>query len=191
MVSDPLSAEERAILLRLARQSLERAANRAPAPEVNLAELPPRLREPGVCFVTLTTRDGRLRGCIGGLEARMPLAEDVVLHAAGAALDDYRFAPVAPGEPPYLLIEISRLTPPVPFAYERPADLLAGLRPHVDGVVLHDGPNRATFLPQVWEKIPDPAEFLSQLCLKMGAPPDLWQRKKLRVETYQVEEFKE
>ena len=189
MSDEPLSHDDRHLLLQLARQAMERAAYGAPPPDLDLASLPPRLREPGVCFVTITTRAGRLRGCIGGLEVHLPLAEDVCQHAAAAALEDYRFAPVMPDELPDLRIEISRLTPSVPLHYEQPDELIARLRPLIDGVVLHDGPHRATFLPQVWAKLPDPAEFLSQLCLKMAAPPDLWQRKKLDVEIYQVEEF--
>jgi AMMECR1 domain-containing protein len=77
------------------------------------------------------------------------------------------------------------------LSYENPDELLKKLRPNIDGVVIQDGMHRATFLPQVWEKIPIPEEFLDQLCMKMGAPPDLWRRKKLEVKTYQVEEFHE
>ncbi|HEX9018613.1 MAG TPA: AmmeMemoRadiSam system protein A [Anaerolineaceae bacterium] len=186
-----LSAEERAVLLKLARQSIEYAASGRVMPPVDLETLPPRLREEGVCLVTLTENDGQLRGCIGGLEARLPLALDVCEHAAAAATEDFRFSPVRPAEVPRLHIEISRLTPPQPREYETPVDLLAMLQRGVDGVVLHDGYHRATFLPQVWEKLPDPSRFLSQLCEKMGAPADLWRRKKLQVETYQVEEFHE
>jgi len=88
-------------------------------------------------------------------------------------------------------IEISRLTKPVPLPYSEPADLPRLLRPKVDGVLLSDGMHEATFLPQVWEQLPDPADFLSHLCQKMGAQPDLWRRRVLNAEIYQVEEFKE
>ncbi len=186
----PLSPEERRILLRLARESIEHVVYGRPLPPLDLQALPPALRQPGVVFVTLT-KDGVLRGCIGALEAYQPLAEDVREHAAAAATQDYRFPPVRPDELPDIAIEISRLTPPAPLPYEDPKTLPTLLRPHVDGVVLRDGFRRATFLPQVWKKIPDPHAFLSQLCLKMGAPPDLWQRKILEVSTYQVEEFAE
>ena len=83
------------------------------------------------------------------------------------------------------------LTRPQPLKYDRPDELLTLLRPNIDGVILRDGMRRATFLPQVWDKIPDPQDFLEELCMKMGAQPDLWRRKKLEVLTYQVEEFHE
>lgn len=190
MESDSLSPDERLLLLSLARQSIE-AAVHGKRFEPDLASLPPRLREEGVCFVTLFMPGGELRGCIGGLEATQPLAVDVCQHAASAAMDDFRFNPVRPGEVALLQIEISRLTPPKVLEYEQPEDLPRLLCPKRDGVVLRDGFQRATFLPQVWEKLPDPETFLSQLCLKMGAPANLWRRRKLKVEIYQVEEFAE
>jgi AmmeMemoRadiSam system protein A len=190
MSNERLSDEEKQILLRLAREAIEAAVNRRPLPPLDLNSLPPRLREPGVAFVTLTRR-GQLRGCIGALEPYQPLAEDVREHAVAAALEDYRFPPVRPEELPEISIEISRLTPLQPLEYDSPEDLLRKLRPGVDGVVLRDGFRRATFLPQVWEKLPDPARFLDNLCLKMGAPRNLWRQKKLEVFTYQVEEFHE
>jgi AmmeMemoRadiSam system protein A len=112
-------------------------------------------------------------------------------HAIAAALEDYRFPPVRPEEVPRIRIEISRLTAPIPLKYERSEDLLKMLRPGVDGVVLRDGLRRATFLPQVWEKLPDPREFLEHLCLKMGVDASTWRYHKLQVYTYQVEEFHE
>jgi len=189
-MEDRLTDEERKILLRVARQSLIAAANRLPLPVVDLPSLPERLRQPGASFVTLT-RSGDLRGCIGALEASLPLAEDVSEHAAAAALNDYRFPQVLPQEVDFIEIEISRLTAPIALEYKDPLELLSLLRPGIDGVVLRDGLRRATFLPQVWEKIPDPAMFLDHLCDKMGVPFDLWRRKKLSVLTYQVEEFQE
>lgn len=189
-MDDRLTEEERRYLLELARATIERATRGEPLPALDQARLTPRLRAEGASFVTLT-RDGQLRGCIGALEPYQPLAEDVREHAAAAALDDFRFPPVTPEEVPHLHIEISRLTRPQPLAYTTPDELPARLRPGVDGVVLRDGPRRATFLPQVWEQLPDPAEFLAHLCWKMGAPPDLWRRKLLEVFTYQVEEFHE
>ena len=112
-------------------------------------------------------------------------------HAVAAALQDYRFPPVRPTELANIEIEISRLTVPTPLAYTTPDDLLAKLHPGLDGIILRDGVRRATFLPQVWEKIPERTEFMEQLCLKMGAPHDLWRRKHLDVLVYQVEEFHE
>ena len=184
-----LTPDEQATLLKIARQSLTDAANNrlaTPLPE----DLTPALLEVGASFVTLTVR-GQLRGCIGTLEAYLPLAKDVRQRAAQAATQDNRFPKVRPGEVDTIHIEISRLTKPNPLTYSEPAEVPKLLRPHVDGVVLSDGLRGATFLPQVWEQLPDPAEFLSHLCLKMGAQSDLWRRKVLQVEIYQVEEFEE
>ena len=191
MMAEELTLEEKQQLLKLARMSIERAVCDIPHPLPDLDQLPPRLVEKGVCFVTLTVKNGELRGCIGALEARKALALDVWEHAVAAALEDYRFMPVRAEEVPSLHIEISRLTLPVLLEYERPQDLPGLLHPFEDGVVLSDGMRRATFLPQVWEKLPEPALFLGNLCQKMGAPADLWKRKKLRVEIYHVEEFHE
>ncbi len=190
MDSTSLTAEERKILLNLARRAIEASAQGQPLPEPDLNNLTPALREPGATFVTITEY-GELRGCVGALEAYQPLAADVIEHAVAASREDFRFQPVRPSEVPRLHIEISRLTAPVPLHYEKPEELPGLLRPGVDGVILRDGFYRATFLPQVWEKLPDPAEFLSHLCQKMGAPPGLWRRKILQVFTYQVEEFHE
>ncbi len=187
---EKLTPDERKILLGLARQALEAAVRGEKLASLDWQALPERLQEPGATFVTLTRR-GELRGCIGVLEARQPLAEDVREHAIAAALEDYRFPPVQPFELPEIDIEISHLTPPIDLEYNSPQDLLALLRPRVDGVTLIDGWKRATFLPQVWEKIPDPSLFLSQLCMKMNTAPDHWRQKKLRVQIYQVEEFHE
>jgi AmmeMemoRadiSam system protein A len=157
---------------------------------LELGSYSPLLQQNGASFVTLTI-EGELRGCIGALEAYQPLVEDVSEHAVAAALDDYRFMPVSVDELDLIQIEISRLTPPQPLVYTDAEDLVAHLNPGRDGVILKDGMRRATFLPQVWEKLPDPAQFLGNLCEKMGAPYQLWQRKQLQVLIYQVEEFHE
>ena len=189
-MDDKLTLEEKQILLQLARQALEAGVRGIPLPTLDLAALTPALRAGGASFVTLTV-SGELRGCIGALEPYQPLAEDVREHAVAAALEDYRFPQVQESELAKIAIEVSRLTVPVPLEYTGPDDLLAKLRPDVDGVILRDGSRRATFLPQVWEKIPDKAAFLANLCYKMGAAPDTWRRKHLDVLVYQVEEFHE
>jgi AmmeMemoRadiSam system protein A len=185
-----LTPEEKQQLLRLARSALESAVRGQHLPDIDWAMLPPALKEDGACFVTLTVQ-GQLRGCIGTLEARQPLAADVIEHAVAAGQDDYRFPPVSPRELPNIQIEISRLSNPQPLSYSSPEDLIQKLRPGVDGVVLKDRFRRATFLPQVWEQLPDPERFLDHLCLKMGAPRDFWRCNPLTVEIYQVEEFHE
>jgi len=189
-MDEKLTDEEKSYLLTLARRAIEAGVRGENPPDLDPAALTPALEAPGASFVTLTVR-GDLRGCIGALEPYQPLAEDVREHAAAAALEDFRFHPVQAEELERIAIEVSRLTTPVPLAYRDAADLLEKLRPGVDGVILRDGFRRATFLPQVWEKVPDKADFLAQLCWKMGAAPDTWRRKHLEVLTYQVEEFHE
>jgi AmmeMemoRadiSam system protein A len=185
-----LSEEERHLLLQIARQALESCVCNQSLPLLDWDNLPARFKEHGATFITLT-KDGQLRGCIGALEAYQSLAEDICEHTRAAALEDYRFPPVHPEELTHITIEISRLTAPQPLAYTTPEDLISKLRPCIDGVVLRDGFRRATFLPQVWEKLGDPELFLSHLCQKMGASPFAWRQKKLEVFTYQVEEFRE
>lgn len=181
---------EREILLKVARNSITNAVHHlAPLP-LTLSDYPQSLQKDGASFVTLFL-DNRLRGCIGTLNAYQPLVVDVSEHAVAAALEDYRFQPVVENEIPALVIEISRLTPPADVAYTLPGELPALLRPGIDGVILRDGARRATFLPQVWQSLPTPDEFLNHLCQKMGAAPDLWRNKVLHVSVYQVEEFRE
>jgi uncharacterized protein len=190
MMPDCLSIDEKKNLLLLARQALTLSVNNKPIPPIDITSLTPLLQQNGASFVTLT-EGGDLRGCVGALEPSMPLAEDVQYHAVAAALQDYRFPPVRPAEVPIINIEISRLTLPQPLLYKGPQDLITHLRPNVDGVIINDGYRRATFLPQVWEKLPNPRAFLAHLCQKMGAPSDLWERSDLQVLIYQVEEFHE
>lgn len=159
-------------------------------PAIDLTSLSPALQEVAASFVTLTIH-GQLRGCIGTLEARQPLAEDVREHAVAAGQDDYRFPPVSPGELADIEIEISRLTHPQPLPYTSAEDLIQKIHPGVDGVVLLDRFRRATFLPQVWQQLPEPERFLDHLCQKMGVPRDYWRCNPLSVEIYQVEEFHE
>jgi len=187
---EQLTAEERRTLLEIARRSLELAVRGEKLPPLDDAALTKALREHGASFVTLTLH-GDLRGCIGALEPYQALALDVREHAIAAGLEDPRFPPVRPKELAELKIEVSRLTRPTRLEYKDAADLLARLNPPVDGVILRDGWQRATFLPQVWEKLPDKADFLDNLCSKMGSAADTWRRKHLEVLTYQVEEFHE
>jgi AmmeMemoRadiSam system protein A len=191
-MTDQLTDGEKQTLLRLAREAMEHAVRgktlRVPPLDEN--SLTPHLREQGASFVTLTI-GGELRGCIGALEAYQPLVNDVREHAVAAALEDPRFRPVTETELDRINLEVSRLTAPRPLEYSSSADLLTKLRPHVDGVILKSDFRRATFLPQVWEKIPDPEDFLDHLCAKMGAQSNLWRNTKLQVYVYQVEEFHE
>lgn len=135
--------------------------------------LPPPLRADGACFVTLTRR-GQLRGCLGSAVAWRPLATDIIDNAAKTASQDPRFPPVSVAELDELDYSVSILTPPVPMVFADEADLLAQLRPRRDGLIIEDKGRRALFLPAVWEQVPAPRNFLEQLKLKAGLPPDHW-----------------
>lgn len=184
----PLSDEDKGDLLRVARQAIHAAVNRLPLLELHLNDYSKVLQENGASFVTLT-EEGNLRGCIGTIDAYQPIVQDVCEHAVSAALEDYRFYPVQPEDVPKIRIEISRLSPLKKLDYSQPQDLLDLLHPGIDGVVIRDGFRRATFLPQVWEKIDSVEVFLEHLCYKMGAPAGYWRHKKLDVYIYQVEKF--
>lgn len=190
LMVEQLTPSERSFLLATARRAIENGVLGKTLEKIRLDNLSNNLREPGASFVTLT-KHGDLRGCVGALEAYQPLVEDVREHAVAAALQDYRFSPVSPEEIPELIIEISRLTSPELLEYDESEELLARLRPNIDGVILREGMRRATFLPQVWQKLPEPAQFLGHLCLKMGVNENYWRHHKLNIFIYQVEEFHE
>jgi len=185
-----LTSEERNTLLKLARETIEARARRRDVPKVDLQAAPESLARDGASFVTLT-KAGSLRGCIGSLEARRPLILDVQENAISAAFNDPRFPPLSARELAAVQVEVSVLSAPEPLAYAGAEDLIAKLRPDVDGVVIERDWRRATFLPQVWEKLPDPHEFLEHLCLKAGLSSDAYRRPGLDVYTYQVEKFEE
>jgi uncharacterized protein, PH0010 family len=189
-MQEKLTLEEQKVLLRLAREAMERGVKGEELPSLDQSSLPASLREEGSSFITLTSH-GQLRGCIGSLNPYQSLAEDVREHAIAAALNDPRFPAVREEELNGIQIEVSRLTRPILLEYKDSDDLLSKLHPYVDGVILRDAFRQATFLPQVWEKIPDPAEFMNDLCYKMGVKHDLWHSKHFEVLTYQVEEFHE
>jgi AmmeMemoRadiSam system protein A len=179
------TSTEKQQLLDIARRAITAAASRKPIPEVDLDTLPQSLLQSAACFVTLHV-DDMLRGCTGSLVAQRPLAQEVSLTAVQTAFRDPRFPPVSAAEVPNLDIEISVLTPPRPLTYTSPEDLIVRLRPGVDGVTLRQGFRRATFLPQVWERIPEPRRFLEMLCQKMGLPADAWLSGEMEVEVYQA-----
>lgn len=172
-------------LLALARNAIEHRLRGIP----EAAAADPALAAPGAVFVTLT-QGGELRGCIGSLEAWRPLAEDVRENACAAAFRDPRFPPLAADELPRTRVEVSLLTPAEPVAFADEADALRQLRPGKDGIVFECGGRRATFLPQVWEQLPEPARFLGQLKRKAGLPGDFWSDD-VRLSRYRVDKWKE
>jgi AmmeMemoRadiSam system protein A len=185
-----LTTSEQSTLLRLARRAIVEFLDSGRTPAVNEAELSPALWTPRGCFVTLHAR-GQLRGCIGTLQAREPLFRAVMLNACGAAFRDNRFEPVLSDEVPGLSIHISVLTEPTALSFQSPEELLAQLRPGVDGVVLSMDGNIATFLPQVWEQLPEPTRFMDSLAHKAMLPAAAWRRPEALVLTYQAESFTE
>lgn len=149
----------------------------------------PAWAAPAATFVTLT-RDGALRGCIGSLVAHRSLHDDVVANATNAAFRDPRFRPLRRDEVERIHIEVSVLSPATPLQAATRADAIAALRPGTDGVILEAGPCRATYLPQVWAQLPDPADFLAHLFLKAGLPEDHWGNE-VKLSRYTVTAFEE
>ncbi|MGO5287779.1 AmmeMemoRadiSam system protein B [Pseudoscardovia suis] len=145
------------------------------------------LHAPGASFVTLT-EDGRLRGCIGTLTPHQSLEEDVAEHAVDAAFRDPRFPAVRPWEYPFLDVEVSVLGSPHPIDASSREAVERALTPGTDGLILGDGRHRATYLPQVWEQLPDPHDFVGQLLLKAGLPRDYWSDE-MTAQTYRVTAF--
>lgn len=189
-IDPPLDTDEQLLLLGLARETLQCTVSGVAGPTFESCKLPPRLNVCRGCFVTLTLR-GQLRGCIGNVEPRWPLWRAVIENTRVAATEDARFPPVAPEELDTIEIEISVLTPPELVRFASPQELLDQLEPGRDGVLLSLGGRRATYLPQVWEKLPDKTRFLSQLALKAGAGPDDWRRRDAIVHRYRVLHFAE
>ncbi len=149
----------------------------------------PELARNAATFVTLM-REGKLRGCIGSLEAHRSLATDVAENAFAAAFRDPRFPPLTAGELAATRIEVSLLEAAQPLVVSDEADALARLCPGSDGLILTRGGRRATFLPQVWETLPEPRSFLRQLKVKAGLPADFWDEE-IVLERYGVQKWKE
>ena len=173
------------ILLPIARASIASALGRPLA----AADSAPWLADAGACFVTLT-QQGELRGCIGTLQAHRPLLADVQANALAAAFHDPRFPALSVRELDVTSIEVSLLSPMEPLAFASEADVLAQLRPGIDGVVFEFGARRSTFLPQVWEQLPDADEFMAHLKRKAGLPASFW-TVEVRLQRYTVSKWKE
>jgi AmmeMemoRadiSam system protein B/AmmeMemoRadiSam system protein A len=182
------------MLLQLARWTLAERLNPHAAGKVSeaLAAVSQERSFKSSCgtFVTLK-KNGRLRGCIGNLTAKENVLDGVRRNAIKAAFHDPRFPPLKAAELEQVKIEVSVLTPPQPLTYEDSADLLAKLIIKRDGLIIRKGRAGATFLPQVWEQLPRPEEFLGNLCRKAGLPVDTWRYTKLDVWTYKTQSFNE
>jgi AmmeMemoRadiSam system protein A len=185
----PLAADERRTLLDLARSSIDHGLTYGRPIKVEPSSYPPALQATRAAFVTLKERD-RLRGCIGHLEAVAPLVQDVADNAFAAAFRDPRFPPLQPRELADLEIEVSALTEPEALQCVSEADLLRQIVPGRDGLILAEGIARGTFLPTVWESLPEPRDFLRHLKVKAGLSPDHWSDT-LNVWRYRTESFSE
>lgn len=190
--TERLSPSEQKVVLGLARAQLRQIATGEPAPEIQESALSPALKRDAACFVTLT-KNGTLRGCIlDSFSPHEPLYKNVRRNVVLAATKDPRFPPVRPSEVNDIKIEISVLDHPHPLAFSGPSDLLSKLVPGRDGVILTTRYGKSTYLPQVWEDLPDPAQFLSSLCQKQGAPADCWRTDPtIKIEIYHVFHFSE
>lgn len=182
-----LTEKQGQLLLKLARDMLRYKMGEGTAP---MQPEDPALSVQAATFVTLKL-GGELRGCIGNLEPVGPLWQGICDNASNAAFNDYRFSPLTADELPGVHLDISILSEPRPLNYQDPQELPAKLRPGIDGVILRDGHRSATFLPQVWEQLATPEQFLDHLCLKAGLPRDRWRQRRIDILIYQVQCFEE
>jgi len=190
----PLTRRQGATLVAVARQTLcdhfGQTSELEDDPTRNAVLKDPELQAHCGTFVTLTI-NGQLRGCIGSLSATTPIATGVRDNALNAAFHDPRFPPLSREELAAVHIEVSVLSEPAVLAYADADDLVAKLRPGIDGVIIKKGYASATFLPQVWEQLPQPEQFLGHLCMKAGLEADQWRHGDLTVRVYQVQYFEE
>lgn len=182
-----LDSNTRQQLLKLSEASICHGFEHNSALQVDTDDYPSELQQERAVFVTLN-RDGALRGCIGHLEAVQSLLQDVADNAYAAAFSDPRFPPLTTAELDGLELHISVLTPAQPMEFKSEQALLSQLQPGIDGLILQEGYHRGTFLPSVWEQLPEPADFLRQLKLKAGLPADHWSEK-IQLYRYQTESF--
>ncbi len=182
------TAEQGRVLLEHARRIIALQLGRGESPAS--AARYPVFQQQGATFVTLKKK-GQLRGCIGNLEPVGTIWKGIRANALNAAFHDYRFAPLQLEELDEIHIDISLLTPAVPLVYADDRDLLEKLRPGHDGVILNQGTSRATFLPQVWQQLPRPEDFLGQLCRKAGLHETAWRDMHPEIRIYQVQCFAE
>ncbi|MGR9116810.1 MAG: AmmeMemoRadiSam system protein A [Gammaproteobacteria bacterium] len=178
----------RKLLLDLAKASIEHGLKNGKPLKPDQTQYPPELGIKRATFVTLE-RNQQLRGCIGMLEAIRPLVEDVAENAFSAAFRDPRFPPLEADELDELEIHLSILSPAEPLIFDSEQALIDQLRPGEDGLILEEGYRRGTFLPSVWESLPEPRQFLRHLKQKAGLPPDYWSDS-VKVSRYGTEMFK-
>jgi len=187
MPSINLSVDDQKICLNIANASILNGLQHGSALEVNTKDFAVTLQQQLACFVTLH-KNGQLRGCIGTLEAYQPLIKDIAEHAYAAAFKDSRFPALSENEYNNITLDISILGKPEPIVFKNEQDLLKKIRPGVDGLILEHGYNRGTFLPSVWEQLPNVNDFFQHLKIKAGLPENWWQDdvKVSRYETFSI-----
>lgn len=168
-----ISEEDKKLLLEIARAAIAEGVKHGCPLDIDLENYSERLRMPAATFVTLY-ENGKLAGCIGSLEADQPLIKDIAANAYSAAFRDHRFSPVRAEDIEGMTIEISVLSPLEPLAVADEEELKEQLVAHSDGLVIDTPGGRATFLPKVWQSLPDKALFVRQLKLKAGLAEDYW-----------------
>ena len=173
MSSIKLTYEDQRVCLQIARDSIRHGLNHGSQLKVKSQDYSHDLQQQLASFVTLQI-NGQLRGCIGALEAYQPLIEDIAEHAFAAAFHDPRFPALSEDEFEQLEFEISVLGKPQRMSFESEEDLLQQIQENVDGLILESDYHRGTFLPSVWEQLPDKKEFLNHLKMKAGLPVEWW-----------------
>lgn len=168
-----LGEDDKRTLRKIARDSIHYGLTHNKPLPLEPGDYSPQLQCNAATFITLQLEQ-RLRGCIGTLQAYQPLLKDVAQHAFDAAFKDPRFSPVSSEEAEQLEIHISILTPGETIDFTSEEDLLSQLRPGIDGLIIEEGHQRATFLPSVWEQLPDKQQFLNHLKQKAGLSTDYW-----------------
>jgi hypothetical protein len=187
---ETFNEEEKQFLLNLARESAETYLKKGKKIEVDEKEIPENLKKEKGCFVTFI-KDEQLRGCIGYIVSQKPLYECVIENAINAAINDERFNPVLYNEMKNIKIDISVLEIPTLLEHKNPEELISKLKAFENGVVLKREDYQSTYLPSVWNQIPDKQEFLSNLCVKGNMEEECWKDSKTEVYTYTAEDFSE
>ena len=187
MSSIKLTTDEQKTCLQIARASIKHGLQKGSALQVVTADYSNDLQENFASFVTLH-KNGELRGCIGALEAYQPLINDIATHAYSAAFQDPRFSPLQESEYEQLDIEVSVLGKAETMSFENEEDLLQQIRPSIDGLILEFEYNRGTFLPSVWEQLPDKKDFLNHLKMKAGLSSQWWDNK-VKISRYETFSF--
>lgn len=188
-IGNELSLHQQQELLRVARESIQYGLKHRHAMSFDADAYDEQLQLQGACFVTIN-KNGALRGCIGTLLPYQSLVNDVAEHARAAAFSDPRFSPLTGDELADILISVSVLGRPSAINFSDEDDLVSQLRPSQDGLIFEDGGHRGTFLPSVWESLPESRQFLQQLKRKAGLPADYWSDS-LKISRYTTQSFSE